>query len=103
MQIDVLRLLYFSPSFPTCICTLYIQVSVFLYHGSISDRLALRKKIFKSKHNDGILPVVVTSYEIVLKDSVYLSNKSWKFLIVDEGHRIKNLNCKLIRSVYTYI
>uniref|UniRef100_A0A1X7TQS9 Proliferation-associated SNF2-like protein n=1 Tax=Amphimedon queenslandica TaxID=400682 RepID=A0A1X7TQS9_AMPQE len=77
-------------------------VSVFLYHGSISDRLALRKKIFKSKHKDGILPVVVTSYEIVLKDSSYLANKSWKFLIVDEGHRIKNLNCKLIRTLKTY-
>lgn len=71
---------------------------MYLYHGSISERLALRRKIFRSKHKDGVLPVVVTSYEICLKDNIYLANKSWKFLIVDEGHRIKNLNCKLIRS-----
>ena len=24
--------------------------------------------------------------------------RKWRFLVVDEGHRIKNLNCKLIRS-----
>ena len=43
------------------------------------------------------LPVVVTSYEICMRDQQYLMNRSWKFLVVDEGHRIKNLNCKLIK------
>ena len=44
-----------------------------------------------------VLPVVVTSYEICMRDQQYLMNRSWKFLVVDEGHRIKNLNCKLIK------
>lgn len=26
----------------------------------------------------------------------------WKFLIVDEGHRIKNLNCRLVRELKTF-
>lgn len=44
-----------------------------------------------------VLPVVVTSYEICMRDQQYLMNRNWKFLVVDEGHRIKNLNCKLIK------
>ena len=42
-------------------------------------------------------PVVVTSYEICMRDQRSLHSMDWKYIIVDEGHRIKNLNCKLIR------
>ena len=64
----------------------------------------LRRKIFKSntrgkKKTEELLPVLVTSYEICMRDQKYLFNRSWKYLVVDEGHRIKNLNCKLIRWV----
>ena len=48
---------------------------------------------------EDLLPVVVTSYEICMRDQRFLQHRSWKFLVVDEGHRIKNLNCKLIKSV----
>ncbi|XP_049851147.1 uncharacterized protein LOC126325484 [Schistocerca gregaria] len=34
--------------------------------------------------------VLITSYEIVLKDKQYLSNIKWNFLVVDEAHRLKN-------------
>lgn len=47
----------------------------------------------------GVLPVVVTSYDICMRDQRFLENRKWKFLVVDEGHRIKNLNCKLIKYV----
>lgn len=86
--------------------TLFLpQIPVVLYHGTVAEREELRKKIFISslrrKKNKGaneeLQPVIVTSYEICMKDQRYLANQSWKFLIVDEGHRIKNLNCKLIR------
>jgi len=42
-------------------------------------------------------PVVVTSYEIAMNDREFLMNEPWKLMIVDEGHRIKNFNCRLIR------
>ena len=48
-------------------------------------------------HLSGVLPVLVTSYDICMRDQRFLENRKWKFLVVDEGHRIKNLNCKLIR------
>lgn len=39
-------------------------------------------------------PVVVTTYEICMNDRQYLSGFSWKYIVVDEGHRLKNLDCK---------
>lgn len=75
------------------------KVPVVLYHGTIDKRESLRKKVFSS-HNrtqTTLLPVFVTSYEVVMKDHKRLAQKEWKLLIVDEGHRMKNLNCLLIR------
>jgi ATP-dependent DNA helicase len=46
-------------------------------------------------------PVVVTSYEIVIADVKHLQRYQWKYIIVDEGHRLKNFNCKLIRELRT--
>lgn len=46
-------------------------------------------------------PVVITSYEIVLTDIKFLQKLSWKYIIVDEGHRLKNWNCKLLRELKT--
>ena len=42
-------------------------------------------------------PVVITSYEIIMRDRIFLQHLQWKYIIIDEGHRIKNLNCRLIR------
>uniref|UniRef100_A0A0B7AEL0 Helicase ATP-binding domain-containing protein n=1 Tax=Arion vulgaris TaxID=1028688 RepID=A0A0B7AEL0_9EUPU len=35
-------------------------------------------------------------------DRKYLANHKWKYLIVDEGHRIKNTHCRLIRELRMY-
>ena len=44
-------------------------------------------------------PVIVTSYEIVIADSKLLQRYKWKYIVVDEGHRLKNFNCKLLREL----
>ena len=49
------------------------------------------------EENIAAYPVVVTSYEICMRDQKTLHSLEWKYFIVDEGHRIKNLNCKLIK------
>eukprot|EP00049_Salpingoeca_infusionum_P013274 m.247717 g.247717 ORF g.247717 m.247717 type:complete len:440 (-) comp15399_c1_seq1:2252-3571(-) len=77
------------------------SIPVILYHGSPSARTALRKKIGASS-SSGTLPTVLTTYEIVLKDSKYLQKFAWKYLVVDEGHRLKNMNCKLIKELKKY-
>ena len=45
--------------------------------------------------------MVVTSYEIVIADVKFLQRYHWKYIVVDEGHRLKNFNCKLLRELRT--
>ncbi|KAF9467553.1 SNF2 family N-terminal domain-containing protein [Collybia nuda] len=47
-------------------------------------------------------PVVITTYEMIIKDRVHLASYKWGYIIVDEGHRLKNLNCKLIKEIKKY-
>lgn len=63
------------------------------YIGDKKHRAKLRRKSLK-KFN-----VVVTSYEISLIDFPYLKNISWSYLVVDEGHRLKNANCMLFTKL----
>lgn len=37
-----------------------------------------------------------------MNDRKYLAQYDWKYIIIDESHRIKNLNCKLIRELTSY-
>ncbi|KIN93828.1 hypothetical protein M404DRAFT_35699 [Pisolithus tinctorius Marx 270] len=47
-------------------------------------------------------PVVVTTYEMIIRDRPQLSKYNWGYIVVDEGHRLKNLNCKLIQEIKRY-
>lgn len=44
-------------------------------------------------------PVIVTTYEIIMKDISFFMRFHFKSMIVDEGHRLKNHKCKLIRQL----
>lgn len=41
--------------------------------------------------------IILTSYEISIRDFNKLVKINWKYLIVDEGHRLKNSQCLLIK------
>lgn len=76
------------------------QIPVILYHGSQDERLRMRSQMDTLVTVEGNIlafPVIVTSYEICMRDQRSLYSLDWKYIIVDEGHRIKNLNCRLIR------
>lgn len=47
-------------------------------------------------------PVVVTTYEMIIRDQPHLSKYNWGYIVVDEGHRLKNLNCRLIQEIKKY-
>ena len=40
-------------------------------------------------------PVIVTSYEVVMNDSKALAHYDWKYLVVDEGHRLKKFQLRI--------
>ncbi|KAL7131882.1 hypothetical protein ABFS83_12G034800 [Erythranthe nasuta] len=45
-------------------------------------------------------PIVITSYEIAMSDARRaLRHYKWKYLVVDEGHRLKNSKCKLVKEL----
>ncbi|KAI0338740.1 hypothetical protein BDW22DRAFT_1362441 [Trametopsis cervina] len=44
-------------------------------------------------------PVVITTYEMIIRDSAELGMYRWGFVVVDEGHRLKNMECRLIREL----
>ncbi|KAJ3808154.1 SNF2 family DNA-dependent ATPase [Lentinula lateritia] len=47
-------------------------------------------------------PVVVTTYEMIIKDRAHLAGYNWGYIVVDEGHRLKNLDCTLTREIKKY-
>jgi len=78
-----------------------------LYHGSANERIELRgelKKSYPSAELDGKIMnnVVVTSYEIAMNDRAAFSSILWRYIVVDEGHRLKNSNCRLIKELKQY-
>uniref|UniRef100_A0A4X2JVM4 Proliferation-associated SNF2-like protein n=1 Tax=Vombatus ursinus TaxID=29139 RepID=A0A4X2JVM4_VOMUR len=75
------------------------QIPIMLYHGDQQERRKLAQKIHKRDGTLQIHPVVITSFEIAMRDRNALQHCYWKYLIVDEGHRIKNMNCRLIREL----
>ncbi|KAF0977864.1 hypothetical protein FDP41_003186 [Naegleria fowleri] len=78
------------------------ELGCVLYHGNKDDRAMIRSKSFK-KVKKGQISVVVSSYEIVMRDKKFLANKfNWKYIVVDEAHRLKNFNCRLTRELKQY-
>ena len=72
---------------------------VILYHGSKAEREEMRKKMMQGEGKDMAFPVVITSFEICMIDRSELQKYVWQYMILDEGHRIKNRNCKLVKEL----
>ncbi|KAI1498661.1 SNF2 family N-terminal domain-containing protein [Biscogniauxia marginata] len=77
-----------------------------LYHGSQQERQQIfRDKVMKHYQKGrptARFPVVCTSYEMVLRDHAALSKVDWAFIVVDEGHRMKNADAKLFRELQQF-
>ncbi len=56
---------------------------------------AARKHTFRDELGHGMFNVCLTSYEYVMLDKADLGKIEWNYIIIDEGHRIKNRNSKL--------
>lgn len=73
------------------------SVTAVLYDGRPEQRKAIREEYF----GDGKFSVLLTHYDLIMKDKKYLNKVHWFYLIVDEGHRLKNHECALARTLVT--
>jgi len=66
------------------------------YKGSPNQRRAVQGQIRSGRFN-----VLVTTYEYVIREKAILAKLRWKYMIIDEGHRMKNHNNKLTITINT--
>jgi SNF2 family DNA or RNA helicase len=74
-------------------------ISVVIYKGKPNTR----KQVFKDEIAGARFNVLLTSYEYVMIDKSDLSKIEWNYIIIDEGHRIKNKNSKLSNTLRQYM
>lgn len=65
------------------------------FHGSQEERKHQMSNLIVY----GKFDAVVTSYEVVTKEKAHLTKFCWRYLIIDEAHRIKNENSLLSQVV----
>jgi SWI/SNF-related matrix-associated actin-dependent regulator of chromatin subfamily A member 5 len=58
-----------------------------------------RSRIIHEEIEPGGWDVLVTSYEIVLREAAVLKKFNWSYVVIDEAHRIKNEQSKLSKMV----
>lgn len=79
----------FAPSLP-----------IVLFHGPPEERLAAHRKIkqkYLVENGYKTQPIVITTYEVPLWEKSFLKTQKWRYIVIDEGHRIKNHQCQLVK------
>ncbi|BAM41494.1 uncharacterized protein TOT_030000756 [Theileria orientalis strain Shintoku] len=90
----------------------YLQITMIVIQVSYRDsensnkyecrewRKSLRQKWYEG--NKLTFDVLLTTDSFILKDRVFLKKVCWEYLIVDEAHRLKNPNSKLVKVLNQY-
>jgi len=85
----------------------WTDLNVIVYHGDADSREIIRRYEFYYKghkeRNFFKWNVLITTYEMVLTDSLYLKPIEWQYVVIDEAHRLKNKNCKLLIELENWI
>ncbi|XP_031847081.1 lymphoid-specific helicase [Nomia melanderi] len=71
-----------------------------VHHCPKNERFIAHKQIkqkYKVTDSYSSQPVVLSTFEISLMDKTFFKTQHWKYIIIDEGHRIKNHNCDLFK------
>ena len=73
------------------------SVKIICYKGAPPVRRNLSLAI-----RQGNWQVLLTTYEFIIKDRAVLSKVKWVYMIIDEGHRMKNTKSKLAQTLQQY-
>lgn len=76
------------------------KLPVVLFHGTSEERFKLKYKIrrkYEITETYSTFPIVLGSFEMPLLERNFLKCFTWRYIIIDEGHRIKNYDCQLVK------
>ncbi|KAL9317402.1 hypothetical protein ACSQ67_013919 [Phaseolus vulgaris] len=71
------------------------SITAILYDGRLDERKAMKEEL----SGEGKFNVLLTHYDLIMRDKAFLKKIQWKYLIVDEGHRLKNHESALARTL----
>ncbi|KAF7706065.1 chromodomain-helicase-DNA-binding protein 8 isoform X1 [Silurus meridionalis] len=84
----------------------WTEMNAIVYHGSLASRQMIQQYEMYCKDNKGhLIPgaykfdALITTFEMILSDCPELREIYWRCVIIDEAHRLKNRNCKLLDSL----
>ncbi|XP_058208498.1 probable ATP-dependent DNA helicase CHR12 isoform X2 [Rhododendron vialii] len=71
------------------------SIVAILYDGRRDERKALREEY----SGEGKFNVLITHYDLIMRDKAFLKKIHWNLMVVDEGHRLKNHESALARTL----
>uniref|UniRef100_A0AAX7USP5 DNA helicase n=1 Tax=Astatotilapia calliptera TaxID=8154 RepID=A0AAX7USP5_ASTCA len=84
----------------------WTHMNVIVYHGSqISRQMILQYEMFHRDPQGNTIPGVlkfhglITTFEMIMADCPELRKLHWRCVVIDEAHRLKNRNCKLLEGL----
>ncbi|XP_039555438.1 chromodomain-helicase-DNA-binding protein 6 isoform X7 [Passer montanus] len=84
----------------------WTEMNAIVYHGSQISRQMIQQYEMVYRDTQGNpLPgifkfqVVITTFEMILADCPELKKIQWRCVVIDEAHRLKNRNCKLLEGL----
>ncbi|XP_004842200.1 chromodomain-helicase-DNA-binding protein 7 isoform X4 [Heterocephalus glaber] len=84
----------------------WTELNVVVYHGSQASRrtIQLYEMYFKDPQGRVMkgsykFHAIITTFEMILTDCPELRNIPWRCVVIDEAHRLKNRNCKLLEGL----
>ncbi|XP_072100919.1 chromodomain-helicase-DNA-binding protein 6 isoform X1 [Mobula birostris] len=84
----------------------WTEVNVIVYHGSQISRQMIHQYEMHYKDSEGVpiqgifkFNAIITTFEMILADCPELRKIHWSCVIIDEAHRLKNRNCKLLEGL----
>ncbi|XP_029430431.1 chromodomain-helicase-DNA-binding protein 2 isoform X2 [Rhinatrema bivittatum] len=80
-----------------------VDINVVVYIGDLMSRNTIREYEWINQQTKRLkFNVLITTYEILLKDKTVLGSINWAFLGVDEAHRLKNDDSLLYKTLIDF-
>ncbi|XP_063511206.1 chromodomain-helicase-DNA-binding protein 9 isoform X4 [Pongo pygmaeus] len=84
----------------------WTDINVVVYHGSLISRQMIQQYEMYFRDSQGRIirgayrfQAIITTFEMILGGCGELNAIEWRCVIIDEAHRLKNKNCKLLEGL----